>query len=69
MKPHHVKHFAGLNIIMGTILEACHALYPSGLIMLGFAGIVAVYEPYFIHEHKEAFLHPEEDDEETEEQI
>lgn len=72
-KPHvsakHVKHTAGFSIFAGTLLEACHFLYPSGLIMLGFAGIVAVYEPYFITEHKEVYLRPEEEEEQNEEQI
>lgn len=52
-KPHlaekHVKHSAGFGIAIGTILEAAHLLYPSGLIILGVAGCLAVYEPYIIH--------------------
>lgn len=40
---------AGFGIVSGTILEAAHMFYPSGLLLLMFAGCVAVYEPYIVH--------------------
>lgn len=49
IKEHHVKHMAGFGIVSGTILEAAHMFYPSGLLLLMFAGCVAVYEPYIVH--------------------
>lgn len=48
----HVKHCAGISIIGGTILEAAHVFYPSGLILLMVAGCIAIYEPYIIHHVK-----------------
>lgn len=49
IKEHHVKHGAALSIISGTVLEAAHMFYPSGLILLSIAGCIAVYEPYIVH--------------------
>lgn len=49
LKEKHVKHSAAFTIAMGTILEGAHILYPSGLILLGIAGCLAVYEPYIVH--------------------
>lgn len=56
IKPEHVKHTAGLSIFLGTVLEVAHIAYPAGLVLLGFAGAIAVYEPYIVHEVKEVFL-------------
>lgn len=56
VKPQHVKHTASFGILFGTLLETLHIAYPAGLIVLGAAGIIAVYEPYFVHEVKEVFL-------------
>lgn len=56
VKPEHVKHSAALTIIGGTILEAAHMFYPAGLVLLCAGGIIAVYEPYIVHEIKEVFL-------------
>jgi hypothetical protein len=56
-KPHieeiHVKHSACGSILLGTMLEAAHMFYPSGLILLMAGGIIAVYEPYIIHKFEE----------------
>lgn len=54
-----LKHTVGFNIVVGTILEAAHILYPSGLIMLGCAAIIAVYEPYLVHKVKEIHMEDE----------
>lgn len=48
----HIKHAASLSIIMGTVLEAAHIFYPSGLLLLATAGCIAVYEPYIIRHVK-----------------
>jgi hypothetical protein len=56
VKPEHVKHTAGLTIVAGTILEAAHLFYPIGLAFLCVGGLIAVYEPYIVHEVKEVFL-------------
>lgn len=44
----HVKHTAGLTILSGTVLEAAHLFYPSGLLLLMVGGCVAVYEPWIV---------------------
>lgn len=59
VKPEHVKHTAGLSIIGGTILEAAHMFYPSGLLLLCAGGLIAVYEPYFVFEVREVSLNEE----------
>lgn len=56
VEPKHVKHTAGLTIVSGTLLEMAHMFYPSGLILLGIGGLIAVYEPYFVFEVKEIEL-------------
>jgi len=61
IEEHHVKHSAGIGIVLGTVLEAAHMFYPSGLIMLGIAGCIAVYEPYVVKTFNGDFGHDEED--------
>lgn len=61
IEEHHVKHTASLTIIGGTLLEALHMLYPSGLILLSVGGLIAVYEPYILHTLHEVWLPSEED--------
>lgn len=56
LKPNHVKHTAGLTILSGTFLEACHMLYPSGLLLLCIGGLIAVYEPYLVVDVKDVEL-------------
>lgn len=53
VEPKHVKHTAGISIVSGTILEAVHMFYPSGLLLLCLGGLIAVYEPYFVFEVRE----------------
>jgi len=50
VKPEHVKHSASLFTIGGTVFEAAHLFYPSGLILICIGAMVAIYEPYFVHE-------------------
>lgn len=61
VKPQHVKHTAGLTIVGGTILEAAHMFFPSGLMLLCIGGLIAVYEPYFVFEVKDVSLNEETD--------
>lgn len=56
VEPKHVKHTAGISIIGGTLLEAAHMFYPSGLVLLCLGGLIAVYEPYFVFEVKDMEL-------------
>lgn len=44
----HIKHSATFSLTVGTLLEAGHVFYPSGLVLLLAGGVIAVYEPYII---------------------